>query len=66
MKIGNGTKIQLFKKVRRWDPLKTTQGEVLKKNEKSIGKSMLFDGLGQPKINEHMEKYKKRKRKETK
>ena len=23
MKIGNGTKIQLFRKVRRWDPLKT-------------------------------------------
>jgi hypothetical protein len=35
MKIVNGTKIQLFKKVRRWDPLK---GEVLKTNEKSMKK----------------------------
>ena len=38
----------------------------LKIDEKTIGKSMLFDGLGQPKINENMKKYKKCKRKEAK
>ena len=49
MKIGNGTQIQLFRKVRCWDPLKTVPGsgfeKTLKINEKTIGKSMVFDGL---------------------
>ena len=48
MKIENGTKIKLFKKVRRWDPLKTFPGSGFQKTwksyEKNIGKSMVFDG----------------------
>ena len=47
MKIENGTKIQLFKKVRRWDPLKTVPRRVFEKtlkiNEKTIGKTMVLD-----------------------
>jgi hypothetical protein len=49
MKIGNGIKIQLFRKVRCWDPLKTVPGsgfeKTLKIHEKTIGKSMVFDDL---------------------
>ena len=49
MKIGNGTKNQLFIIGRRWDPLKTVPGsgfeKTLKIDEKTIGKSMVFDGL---------------------
>ena len=49
MKIGNDTQIQLFIIGRRWDPLKTVPGsgfeKVLKNDEKTIGKSMVFDGL---------------------
>ena len=47
MKIENGTKNQLFLKVRRWDPLKTVPGsgfeKRLKMYEKTIGKSMVLD-----------------------
>ena len=47
MKIWNGTKIQLFRKVRCWDPLKTILGsgfeKTWKNHEKTIGKSMVFD-----------------------
>ena len=49
MKIENGTKNQLFRKVRRWDPLKTVSGSGFEKtwkiDEKTIGKSIVFDGL---------------------
>jgi hypothetical protein len=49
MKIGNGTQKQFFIIGRRWDPLKTVPGScletALKIDEKTIGKSMLFDGL---------------------
>ena len=49
MKIEDGTKIQLFIIGRRWDPLKTVPGsgfeKTLKIDEKTIGKSMVFDGL---------------------
>ena len=49
MKIGNGTQIQLFRKVRRWDPLKTVPRSGFEKtwkiDEKTIGKSIVFDGL---------------------
>ena len=49
MKIGNGTQIQLFRKVRCWDLLKTVPGsgfeKTLKIYENTIGKSMFFDGL---------------------
>ena len=48
MKIENGTKNQLFTTVRRWDPLKTVPGSGFEKTrkiyEKTIGKSMVFDG----------------------
>ena len=48
MKIGNGTQTQLFRKVRRWDPLKTIPRSGFEKtwkfNEKTIRKSMLLDG----------------------
>ena len=51
MKIENDTKNQLFWKVRRWDPLKTIPGsgfgKTLKIDEKTIGKSMVFDSLKQ-------------------
>ena len=47
MKIENGTQNQLFRKVRRWDPLKTVLGSGFEKTwknyEKSMGKSMVFD-----------------------
>jgi hypothetical protein len=46
MKIGNGTQNQLFRKVRRWDRLKTVSGsgfeKTLKIDEKTIGKSMVL------------------------
>ena len=49
LKIENNTQNQLFRKVRRWDPLKTVPGscfeKTLKTDEKTIGKSMVFDGL---------------------
>ena len=49
MKIENCTQNQLFRKVRRWDPLKTVPGsgfeKTLKIYQKTIGKSMDFDGL---------------------
>ena len=49
MKIENGTKNQLHIIGRRWDPLKTVPGsgfeKTLKIYEKTIGKSMVFDGL---------------------
>ena len=48
MKIENGTQNQLFRKVRRWDPLKTVPGSGFEKTwkiyEKTIGKSMVLDG----------------------
>ena len=48
MKIENGTKNQFVRKVRRWDPLKTIPGSGFEKTwkfyEKTIGKSMFFDG----------------------
>ena len=48
MKIENGTQNQLFRKVRRWDPLKTVPGSGFEKTrkiyEKMIGKSLVFDG----------------------
>ena len=48
MKIENGTENKLFINVRRWDPLKTVPGsgfeKTLKIYEKTIGKSMVFDG----------------------
>ena len=57
IKIENGTKKQLFRKVRRWDPLKTVPGSCFEKTwkiyEKKIGKSMVFDG---PKPLESIEK----------
>ena len=49
MKIENGTKKQLFIIGRRWDPLKTVLGsgfeKTLKICEKTIGKSMVSDGI---------------------
>jgi hypothetical protein len=49
IQIENGTKIQLFIIGRRWDPLKTVPGsgfeKTLKIYTKTIGKSMVFDGL---------------------
>ena len=49
MKIEHGTKNQLFRTVWCWDPLKTVPGSGFEKtwkiHEKTIGKSMLFDGL---------------------
>jgi hypothetical protein len=50
MKIENCTKNQLFRKVRCWDLLKKTVPgsgfeKTLKIDEKTIGKSMVFDGL---------------------
>ena len=48
MKIEHGTKNQLFRKVRRWDPLKTVPGNCFEKTwkiyEKTIGKSIVLDG----------------------
>ena len=48
MKIGNGTQIQLFRKVRRWDPLKTFPRSGFENTwkiyEKTIGKQMVLDG----------------------
>jgi hypothetical protein len=47
MKIENGTQKQFFRKVRRWDPLKTVPGSCFEKackiNEKTIGKSVVLD-----------------------
>ena len=49
MKIGNGTKIQFVILGWRWDPLKTFTGsgfeKTIKIDEKTIGKSMVVDGL---------------------
>ena len=48
MKVENGTKNQLFKKVRRWDLLKTVSRSGFEKTwkiyEKTIGKIMVLDG----------------------
>ena len=41
MKIRNGTQTQLFRKVRRWDPLKTVPRKF---DEKTIGKYIVLDG----------------------
>jgi hypothetical protein len=51
MKIENGSKTQLLRIGRRWDPLKTVPGSgfenTLKIDENKIGKSTVFDGLKQ-------------------
>ena len=44
MKIEIGTNSYLFIKVRHWDPLKMVPASGFEKNEKSLGKSMVFDG----------------------